>query len=156
MGFGAEIESKEEKQIGEILKEIVPQDLLRYGLIPEFVGRVPVIATLDALDEDALVRILQEPKNALTKQYRKLFMYDDVELEFTEEALTAIARKAIKLETGARGLRSVLEKLMLELMYELPAKSDISKCIITEGVINNGEEPIIVRTSKKDKKNHSA
>ncbi len=156
MGFGAEIESKEEKQIGEILKEIVPQDLLRYGLIPEFAGRVPVIATLDALDEDALVRILQEPKNALTKQYRKLFMYDDVELEFTEEALTAIARKAIKLETGARGLRSVLEKLMLELMYELPAKSDISKCIITEGVINNGEEPIIVRTSKKDKKNHSA
>ena len=155
MGFGADIQSKEEKQIGEILKEVVPQDLLRYGLIPEFAGRVPVIATLDALDEEALMQILDEPKNSLTKQYQKLLSFDNVELEFTEEALRAVAKKAIKLETGARGLRSVLEKLMLELMYELPSKDDISKCIITDGVINDDEEPIIVRSSK-DKKNHSA
>ncbi|QOR36392.1 ATP-dependent Clp protease ATP-binding subunit ClpX [Clostridium sp. 'deep sea'] len=155
MGFGADIQSKEEKQIGEILKEVVPQDLLRYGLIPEFAGRVPVIATLDALDEEALMQILDEPKNSLTKQYQKLLSFDNVELEFTEEALRSVAKKAIKLETGARGLRSVLEKLMLELMYELPSKDDISKCIITDGVINDDEEPIIVRSSK-DKKNHSA
>ncbi|MFP4456341.1 MAG: ATP-dependent Clp protease ATP-binding subunit ClpX [Clostridia bacterium] len=151
MGFGAKVESKENKKIGDILKEIVPQDLLKYGLIPEFAGRVPVVATLDALNKDALVRILREPKNAVVKQYKKLFSLDGIELEFTEEALEAVAIKAMALETGARGLRSTLEKLMLELMYELPSQKDIVKCVITEGVINKGEDPVIVRQSEKTK-----
>lgn len=155
MGFGAKIESKEKKKIGDILKEIVPQDLLKYGLIPEFAGRVPVIATLDALDKDALVNILKEPRNALTKQYKKLFGLDGIELEFTEEALEAVAEKAMALETGARGLRSTLERLMLELMYELPSQKDIVKCVITEGVINKGEDPVVVRNAEKTK-NQSA
>jgi len=151
MGFGAKVESKVEKKIGDILKEIVPQDLLKYGLIPEFAGRVPVIATLDALDKEALVSILQKPKNALVKQYKKLFGLDGIELEFTEEALQAVAQKAMALETGARGLRSTLEKLMLELMYELPSQKDIVKCVITEGVINKGEDPVVVRKSENKK-----
>jgi ATP-dependent Clp protease ATP-binding subunit ClpX len=155
MGFGAKVESKENKKIGDILKEIVPQDLLKYGLIPEFAGRVPVIATLDALDKDALVSILKEPRNALTKQYKKLFGLDGIELEFTEEALEAVAEKAMALETGARGLRSTLERLMLELMYELPSQKDIVKCVITEGVINKGEDPVVVRNAEKTK-NQSA
>ncbi len=155
MGFGAEIETKEKKPIGEILKEVVPQDLLKYGLIPEFAGRVPVIATLDALDKDALVSILTKPKNALVKQYQKLFQLDDIELEFTEEALEVVAEKAIELETGARGLRSILEKLMLELMYDLPSQKDVVKCVITEGVIRKGESPVLLKESEKAK-THSA
>jgi ATP-dependent Clp protease ATP-binding subunit ClpX len=155
MGFGAKVETKEKKQIGEILKEVVPQDLLKYGLIPEFAGRVPVIATLEALDQEALVTILQKPKNALVKQYQKLFSIDDIELEFTDEALKAVAEKAIALETGARGLRSILENLMLELMYDLPSQNDVVKCVITEGVIRNGEDPVLVKNSEKAK-NHSA
>ncbi len=144
MGFGAELASPAEQDISEILKQIVPQDLLRYGLIPEFAGRVPVIATLETLSKEAMVRILTEPKNALIKQYKKLFSFDDIELEFTPEALEAVAQKAIEMNTGARGLRSVLEKLMLELMYELPGNKDVTKCIITEAVIRTGGEPILV------------
>lgn len=151
MGFGADIMTKETKKIGEILKEIVPQDLIKYGLIPEFAGRVPVIATLDELDKEAMVSILKEPKNALVKQYQKLFSIDGVELEFTDEALEEIAKKALSFETGARGLRSALEKLMLEFMYDLPSNEDIIKCVITEGVITKGEEPVLVRKSKKAK-----
>lgn len=149
MGFGAEVHGKKDMKIGEILEHVLPQDLLRYGLIPEFVGRVPVIATLHGLDEDALMRILVEPKNALVKQYHKLFKMDNVELEFRQEALRAIARKAIERETGARGLRAILEGIMLEIMYEIPSREDITKCIITEDVILKGADPIIVTNSRK-------
>src|SRR5690554_1551540 len=120
IGFGADVKTREEKPIGELLRQIMPEDLLKYGLIPEFIGRLPVVVALDALDEDALVRILVEPRNALVKQYQKFFEMDGVELEFTEEALRAIARKAMERKTGARGLRSIIENLLLDVMYELP------------------------------------
>jgi len=150
IGFGAEIKTKKEKQIGDILKNILPVDLLKYGLIPEFVGRVPVIVTLEALDEDALVRILTEPRNALVKQYQKLFEMDGVELEFEKEALVAIAKEAINRDTGARGLKAILEDIMLDVMYELPSRSDVGKCIITEEAIKKKKEPILLsRESKK-------
>jgi len=150
IGFGAEIKTKKEKQIGDILKNILPVDLLKYGLIPEFVGRVPVIVTLEALDEDALVRILTEPRNALVKQYQKLFEMDGVELEFEKEALVAIAKEAINRDTGARGLKAILEDIMLDVMYELPSRSDVGKCIITEATIKKKKEPILLsRESKK-------
>ena len=125
MGFGAEIKSKKEVTIGDLLKEIQPEDLLKYGLIPEFVGRLPVIVTLEELDEDALVRILTEPKNALVKQYKELFSMDGVDLEFDEEALRAVARKAIERKTGARGLRSIIEETLLDIMYEIPSRDEI-------------------------------
>ena len=144
MGFGADIRSKQDKQIGQILKQILPVDLLKYGLIPEFVGRVPVIVTLEALDEDALVRILTEPRNALIKQYEKLFELDGVELEFEKEALISVAKEAIKRDTGARGLKAILEDIMLEVMYEIPSRDDVIKCIITEGVIKERKEPVMV------------
>lgn len=144
MGFGAEIRSKQDTNVGEILKNILPVDLLKYGLIPEFVGRVPVIVTLEALDEDALVRILAEPKNALVKQYQKLFEMDGVELEFEHEALIAISKEAIKRDTGARGLKAILEDIMLDVMYEIPSREDIGKCIITEKVINERKEPVLI------------
>jgi len=146
MGFGADIKSKEEKDnIGEILKHLLPQDLLHYGLIPEFVGRMPVIATLNELSVDDLVQILTEPKNALTKQYKKFFEMDHVDLEFTEGALEAIARKTLEVNTGARGLRSVVEDTILEIMYDLPSQNDITKCIIDEGVIEKSKEPELIR-----------
>ncbi|MDZ7671968.1 MAG: ATP-dependent Clp protease ATP-binding subunit ClpX [Halanaerobiales bacterium] len=149
MGFGADIKSKEEKQnIGEVLKHILPQDLLHYGLIPEFIGRMPVIATLNELSVEDLTQILTEPKNALTKQYKKFFQMDDVELEFTEGALKAIAEKTLEVNTGARGLRSVVEDTILEIMYDLPSQNDIIKCIIDEGVINKSKEPELIREEK--------
>ncbi|MDW7673030.1 MAG: ATP-dependent Clp protease ATP-binding subunit ClpX [Bacillota bacterium] len=151
LGFGAEIKGKKDIQIGEVLQEILPGDLLKFGLIPEFVGRLPVIVTLDALDEEALVRILTEPRNALIKQYSKLFELDNVNLEFKEEALKAVAREAIKRNTGARGLRAILEDIMLNIMYDIPSRADIDKCIVTEDVINKKEEPIIVTNGKKKK-----
>jgi len=144
VGFGAEIRGKNDKKVGEILKNILPVDLLKYGLIPEFVGRVPVIVTLEALDENALVRILSEPKNALVKQYQKLFEMDGVELDFEQEALVAIAKEAIKRDTGARGLKAILEDIMLEVMYDIPSRNDIGKCIITEQVIKERKEPILI------------
>ncbi len=144
MGFGAEIRSKQDKNVGEILKNILPVDLLKYGLIPEFVGRVPVIVTLEALDESALVRILAEPKNALVKQYQKLFEMDGVELEFEHEALVAISKEAIKRDTGARGLKAILEDIMLNVMYDIPSRDDIGKCIFTEKVIQEKKEPILI------------
>jgi ATP-dependent Clp protease ATP-binding subunit ClpX len=150
IGFGAEL-SRQEKEIGKILSQIMPTDLLKYGLIPEFVGRVPVIVTLDALDEEALVKILTEPKNALVKQYHKLFELDGVTLEFKDEALSAVAREAMRRKTGARGLRAILEDVMLNVMYDIPSRTDITKCVITKEVIEKKEEPIIVTEDRKKK-----
>lgn len=139
MGFGADIKTKKEKKIGEILEQILPQDLLKFGLIPEFVGRVPIIVTLDALDESALVRILTEPKNALVRQYQKLFDMDGVNLEFTDDALKAIAEEAMRRSTGARGLRAIVEDVMLDVMYEIPSRADVTKCVVTKDVIQKKE-----------------
>ncbi|WP_371368434.1 ATP-dependent Clp protease ATP-binding subunit ClpX [Sporomusa rhizae] len=152
MGFGAEVRSKEKKQLGEMLKSILPEDLLKFGLIPEFVGRLPVIVTLDALDEDALVRILIEPKNALVKQYQKFLEIDNVQLEFKEDALRAIAAEALKRNTGARGLRAIIEGIMRNVMYDIPSRTDIAKCIVTKEVIVNKEEPMLVAAERKSKK----
>lgn len=153
MGFGADIKSREEKKIGDILNRILPQDLLRYGLIPEFVGRVPIIVTLDALDKDSLVKILTEPKNALTRQYRKLFELDGVDLEFNEDALQAIATEALHRNTGARGLRAIIEDVMLEVMYEVPSRLDVTKVLITKDVIEKKEKPLLVTVDAKRKVN---
>ena len=144
IGFGADIKSKEKKSIGDILKEVQPEDLLKFGLIPEFVGRLPVIATLDELDERALVEILKRPKNALVKQYQRLFEMEGVKLQFTEGALVAVAREALKRKSGARGLRAILEHIMLDIMYEIPSKRNVKECIISEEVILKGEKPILV------------
>ncbi|WP_371371625.1 ATP-dependent Clp protease ATP-binding subunit ClpX [Sporomusa aerivorans] len=152
MGFGAEVRSKEKKLLGEMLKNILPEDLLKFGLIPEFVGRLPVIVTLDALDEDALVRILIEPKNALVKQYQKFLEIDNVQLEFKEEALKAIAAEALKRNTGARGLRAIIEGIMRNVMYDIPSRTDIAKCIVTREVVVNKEEPMLVAVERKSKK----
>ena len=151
IGFGAEVLSREEKKIGEILRQIMPEDLLRYGLIPEFIGRVPVVCTLDALDEEMLVRILTEPKNALVKQFQKLLQMDGVTLEFEPEALRIIAKKALELKTGARGLRTIVEGLMLDVMYSVPSEEDVSKCVITTAVVEKREQPLLVRSKSKGK-----
>lgn len=156
MGFGAEIRGKNDVQVGDILKQVLPVDLLKYGLIPEFVGRLPVIVTLDALDETALIRVLTEPRNALVKQYQKLFEMDGVTLEFKEDALVTIAREAIKRETGARGLRAILEEIMLDVMYEIPSRNNISKCIITKDVVLRKEEPLLLTVERKKKKEETA
>lgn len=153
MGFGADIKSKGEKSIGEILNMILPQDLLRYGLIPEFVGRVPIIVTLDALDIDALVSILTEPKNALVKQYKKLFELDGVDLEFTDDALHAVAEEALRRNTGARGLRAIIEDIMLDVMYEVPSRMDVTKVVITRDVILKKEKPLLVTVDAKRRVN---
>ena len=153
MGFEAEIKDKDERLSSEILKEIRPTDLVKYGLIPEFVGRLPVLATLEDLDEDALVKILTEPKNALTKQYKKLFQMENTKLDFRKEALTAIAKKAIELDTGARGLRSIIEKMLMETMFELPSQSNIDEVVINEDVVIKDKKPITVHS--KNKKNIS-
>ena len=156
MGFGADIRRKEEKQIGDILRQIMPEDLLRYGLIPEFVGRLPVIVALDSLDEDAWVRILTEPRNALVKQFRKLFEMDGVELDITEDALTAIAQEALSRKTGARGLRAILEEVMQEIMYDIPSRRDVKKCVITRETIVDKEPPRLVLVDRKVKKEEPA
>lgn len=140
IGFGANSE-KEELKDNEYLSKVLPEDLLRFGLIPEFIGRLPVLATLEQLDEDALVEILTKPKNALVKQYQKLLEYDDVELEFEDEALVEIAKQAIERKTGARGLRSIIEKIMLDVMYDLPSREDIKKCIITKETVTDNVSP---------------
>lgn len=152
MGFGAEVTSKDKKKFGEILRSILPEDLLRFGLIPEFVGRLPVIVTLDALDEEALIRILLEPKNALVKQYQKFLEMDSVQLEFKEDALRSIAAEALKRNTGARGLRAIIEGIMRNVMYEVPSRTDITKCTVTKEVVLNKEEPILVTSERKNKK----
>jgi len=158
MGFNADVKSKKDVNIGEILKNILPADLLKYGLIPEFVGRLPVIVSLEALDKEALIKILTEPKNALVKQYQKLFELDQVALEIKPDALEAIAEEALRRNTGARGLRSIVEDIMMEVMYEIPSREDITKVIVTKEVILNKEEPLIVtgESKKKKKKEESA
>jgi ATP-dependent Clp protease ATP-binding subunit ClpX len=144
MGFGADIKTKDEKEMGEILKEVQPEDLLKFGLIPEFIGRLPVIATLSELSIDALVDILKKPKNALVKQYQKLFDFESVKLRFTEGALMAIAKEALKRKSGARGLRAIMENIMLDVMYEIPSQSNIRECIISEEVVLRNEGPILL------------
>jgi ATP-dependent Clp protease ATP-binding subunit ClpX len=144
IGFGADIKGKQEKQIGDVLKEVQPEDLLKFGLIPEFVGRLPVIATLHELDARALVEILKKPKNALIKQYKKLFAMENVKLNFTEGALSAVAKEALKRKSGARGLQSILENIMLEIMYEIPSKGNVRECLINDEVILKGEGPLLV------------
>jgi ATP-dependent Clp protease ATP-binding subunit ClpX len=149
IGFGAEIKSREDRRVGELLALIQPEDLLKYGLIPEFVGRLPVVATLHDLDEPALVRILREPKNAIIKQYQKYFELEKVRLKFTDDAVAAIAREAMKRGTGARGLRAVLEEVMLDVMYELPSLPALKECIITREVILNKDRPILISEQKE-------
>jgi len=145
IGFGAAVDTEANKRnLGDTLRAVEPEDLVRYGLIPEFVGRLPVIATLDELDAEALIRILREPKNAYTKQYTKLFEMEDVELDFREDALAAIAQKAMDRKTGARGLRSILESVLNEVMYRIPSEQDVSKVIIDESVINGTSEPMLI------------
>jgi ATP-dependent Clp protease ATP-binding subunit ClpX len=145
MGFGAEIRSKsDDKNVGEILRDLEPEDLIQYGLIPEFVGRLPICATLEELNEDALVSILTEPKNALVKQYQRLFKLEEVELEIREDALRAVARKAMDRKTGARGLRSILENALLDTMYELPSMEGVKKVIVDAGVIEEGSKPLYI------------
>ncbi|NLT95882.1 MAG: ATP-dependent Clp protease ATP-binding subunit ClpX [Clostridia bacterium] len=158
MGFNADVKSKKDVNVGEVLKNILPADLLKYGLIPEFVGRLPVIVSLEALDKEAMIKVLTEPKNALIKQYQKLFELDNVSLEFKPDALEAIADEAMRRNTGARGLRSIIEEIMMDVMYEIPSREDISKVIVTREVVLNKEEPLIVtgETKKKKKKEESA
>ncbi|NWF93986.1 MAG: ATP-dependent Clp protease ATP-binding subunit ClpX [Syntrophaceae bacterium] len=144
MGFGAEIKTREERDMGELLREVQPEDLLKFGLIPEFIGRLPVIATLDELSVEALIDILKKPKNALVKQYQRLFEFENVKLRFTEGALMAIAKEAIKRKSGARGLRAIMENTMLDVMYEIPSQSNVRECIISEEVVLNHESPILL------------
>ena len=148
MGFNAPAKSKKDYNVGEILAQTLPEDLLKFGLIPEFVGRLPVLTTLNALDEDALVKILTQPKNALIKQYKKFFDYDGVDLVFTEDALTAIAGEAMKRGMGARALRAIIEDAMLNIMYEIPSSKEVKKCIVTEDVILNHKSPTLVTLSE--------
>ena len=143
------MEGARELTYSQILKNLEPEDLIKYGLIPELVGRIPVVATLDELKEEDLIRILQEPKNALVKQFQKLFAMDNIDLHFTDGAVKAIAREAIKRKTGARGLRAILEKAMLDVMYDLPSKQDVKECVISEDVILNKAEPILIYENKK-------
>ena len=144
LGFAAEIRKREERKLGEILVQVQPEDLIRFGMIPEFVGRLPVVATLHELTEKELVQIMLEPKNALVKQYQKLFGMEDVTLRFTEGSLQAVAREAMKRNSGARGLRSILENIMLDIMYEIPSQPDIRECVISEEVVTNRETPLLL------------
>ncbi len=144
LGFAAEIRKREERKLGEILVQVQPEDLIRFGMIPEFVGRLPVVATLHELTEKELVEIMLEPKNALVKQYQKLFGMEDVTLRFTEGSLQAVAREAMKRNSGARGLRSILENIMLDIMYEIPSQPDIRECVISEEVVTNRETPLLL------------
>ncbi len=152
IGFGAAVEDDKKIKLGETLANVRPEDLLKFGLIPELVGRLPVIATMQELEEEDLVRILTEPKNALTKQYQRLFELEDVRLRFTEGALSAIAKKALKRKSGARGLRSVMEEAMLDVMYDLPSKKNVQECVISEQVIDDGDYPVILYTNPEERK----
>lgn len=156
IGFGAEVLSRDDGNLGKILKQVLPQDLLKFGLIPEFVGRIPVIATLDQLDEEAFVRILKEPRNALVKQYQKIFELDGVVLEFKENCLQAIASEAMKRHTGARGLRAILEETLLDVMFELPSRDDVERCVITRETVINKETPMLATRDKRKKKEETA
>ncbi|MEG2245853.1 MAG: ATP-dependent Clp protease ATP-binding subunit ClpX [Peptostreptococcaceae bacterium] len=150
LGFGAKIESKKDVDLGKIYSQVQTEDLLKFGIIPEFIGRIPVVATLELLDEDALISILKEPKNSLVKQFQKLFELDGVELEFEDAALRAIAKKAIERNTGARGLRSIVENIMMDIMYEIPSRDDIKKIILTEESVKDEAEPVVVLKGEEE------
>ncbi|MGH1455163.1 MAG: ATP-dependent Clp protease ATP-binding subunit ClpX [Alphaproteobacteria bacterium] len=152
IGFGAEVKGPDERTAGQLFKELQPEDLHRYGLIPEFIGRLPVIATLEDLDESALVQILTEPKNALVKQYQKLFEMEDTDLIFTDDALTAIAKRAVERKTGARGLRSIIEKLLLDTMYEVPDMDDVTEVIVDKDTVEENKAPVYKKSKSKKKK----
>ena len=155
MGFRATIESRKKRKIGDILAQILPEDLLKFGLIPEFVGRLPIVVTLEALEEESLIRILTEPRNALVKQYQKIFSMDGVDLVFTKEAITSIALEAQKRKTGARALRSIMEENMLDIMFEIPSLTNVNKCIITPEVIERGEQPKLIYNTEELEKEAS-
>jgi ATP-dependent Clp protease ATP-binding subunit ClpX len=148
MGFSAEIRTPSEKNLGEMYAQVLPEDLLKFGLIPEFIGRLPVVGAVSNLDRDALIEILVEPKNALVRQYRKFFEMEDVELEFTDEALAAVADQAILRGTGARGLRAILEEVLLNVMYDLPGRDDVGRCVIDESTVLEKVNPTLVPRSK--------
>ncbi len=150
IGFGADVRSPDDRRTGEILRDVEPEDLLKFGLIPEFVGRLPVVATLEDLDEEALVEILTKPKNALVKQYQRLFEMEDVQLEFRTDALSAIARKAIERKTGARGLRSIMENILLDPMYDLPSSDDVEEIVINGDVVDAGAKPLLVHGERRE------
>lgn len=150
IGFGADIKSKNEIEKGQLLKEVQPEDLVRFGLIPEFVGRLPIYSVLEPLTKDMLKKILIEPKNALVKQFKKLLNLDNVDLQFEDDALDAIVDKAIKRETGARGLRSIIEEIMRDIMFEIPNNEAIRKCIITKDTVVNNKEPILIYEAKEE------
>lgn len=150
MGFGAEIKSSKEMNKYDVFESLLPQDLLKFGLIPEFVGRLPIVTTLKELDRNALIKIMVEPKNSLVKQYKKLFKYDNVELEFDSEALNAVVDKAIERKTGARGLRAIIEDIMRDIMFEIPSNPKIEKCIITKATVENGESPKIIINNNRE------
>ena len=149
LGFGAKVESKKDMNIGELLSDMIPQDLLKFGLIPEFIGRLPVFAKLDRLDRSALIDIITKPKNALSKQYQKLFALDKVELDFDDDAIEAIADKAIERNTGARGLRAIVEETVMDLMFEIPSDKTVRKVVITKECVTNGAEPRIIRRTRR-------
>ena len=152
IGFGADVKDPDSRGVGELFGELEPEDLLKFGLIPEFVGRLPVLATLTDLDEAALVTILTEPKNALVKQYQRLFDIEGVKLTFTADALVAIAKRAIKRKTGARGLRSIMEDILLDSMFELPGMDNVSEIVVNEEAVKQGAKPLVVHTEVKEKK----
>ena len=149
IGFGANVQGKNGKHMGEVFRDTQPEDLIRFGLIPEFVGRLPVVAILDELAESALVQILTEPRNALIKQYRKMFAMEHVELEFRKEALSAIARKALQRKTGARGLKSIMEKLLLDVMYDLPSMDNVEKVVVDEGMVEGKSKPMLIYSERQ-------
>jgi ATP-dependent Clp protease ATP-binding subunit ClpX len=151
IGFGAKVSDPDDRRTGQIFRQVEPDDLLRFGLIPEFVGRLPVIATLDDLDEPALVKILTEPKNAFVKQYQRLFDMENVGLTFTDDALNAVARKAIIRKTGARGLRSILEGILLETMYELPTYDGVEEVVVNAEVVEGRAQPLVIYAERRDK-----
>jgi len=156
IGFGADVEGEDERQTGEILQDLEPEDLLKFGLIPEFVGRLPVLATLEDLDESALIKILTEPKNALVKQYQRLFEMEDVKLGFSEGALECIAEKAVARKTGARGLRSIMENILLDTMYELPGVDGVEEIVINREVVEDAGNPLYIYSERKDEVETSA
>ena len=155
IGFGATVRAQDERRVGEILRELEPEDMVKFGLIPEFIGRLPVIATLEDLDEDALISILSEPKNALVKQYQRLFEMEDVELAFHEDALRGIARKAIARKTGARGLRSIMEKILLDTMFELPSLEGVQEVVISDEVVSGSARPLYIYSEREEEKGNA-
>jgi ATP-dependent Clp protease ATP-binding subunit ClpX len=156
IGFNTEVSKKSNEDMDGLLKEVTPQDLVKFGLIPEFVGRVPVCVSLKGLDKEALVRIMKEPKNALVKQYKKLFSMDNVELSFEDDAVLAIADKAYERKTGARGLRSIMESVMMDVMYNIPSDETIEECVVTKGAVDGTSEPLVIHKGENRKKLETA